>query len=135
MFVDLSFCFLTLLKSFSDSFCNSVLRSIYGFKNGDCLDSNTLGLLFSLILTLNKVLSFDNGVCIFCFITWIRFYQGKIIIIYGLQLIFRQCFFCYFYFFKMRKDNHYLNYVIHQNTQDQLVRNILLNHQQNNCLD
>ena len=42
LFFNLEFCFLTLLSSFSASFCKSVLRLIYGFKNGDCLNYNTL---------------------------------------------------------------------------------------------
>ena len=39
-FFNLAFCFLILLLSCSASFRKSVLRSIYGFKNGYCLNSN-----------------------------------------------------------------------------------------------
>ena len=50
-FLNLAFCFLILLPSCYVSFRKSVLRSIHGFKNGSCLNSNILW--FFLIVTIN----------------------------------------------------------------------------------
>lgn len=62
VFLNLAFCYLKFLLSFSATRHNSVLRSIYGFKNTFCLNSMNF---FNCSVTLNKVLRLGNGVSIF----------------------------------------------------------------------
>ena len=65
LFLHFEFWFLILLRSFSASLRNFVLRSIYGFKNGSCLNSNIAWIFLIVALNLNEVLSCDSGVFIF----------------------------------------------------------------------
>ena len=63
LLLNLAFCFLILLPSFSFSLQKSLLCSTYGFKNGSCLNSNILLIFLVVTLNLNKLVSSDKGFC------------------------------------------------------------------------